>query len=91
MIFKVMSTFSGCGGSSLGYQMADGKVLMAVECDKHAVKTYQANFPNTHVYHGDIAKLSVADALKTKPGFTKFLEFADVAGDVIFGFVKSLL
>lgn len=62
--FTVVSTFSGCGGSSLGYQLAGGKVLLAVEWDKHAVDTYRKNFPTTDVYHGDIAKLSVADVLK---------------------------
>src|ERR1035438_8286507 len=61
--FKVISTFSGCGGSSLGYQMAGGKVLLAVEWDKNAVETYRLNFPDTPIYHGDIAKLSVQECL----------------------------
>jgi len=63
MSFNVISTFSGCGGSSLGYHLAGGKVLLAVEWDDNAVKTYQLNFPNTQVYHGDIAKLSVNEIL----------------------------
>ena len=69
--FTVVSTFSGCGGSSLGYKLAGGKVLLAVEWDKNAVETYRANFPGTDVYHGDIANLTVADVLKRtklKPG-----------------------
>ncbi len=57
--FTVISTFSGCGGSSLGYQLAGGKVLLAVEWDDNAVATYRLNFPDTPIYHGDIAKLSV--------------------------------
>lgn len=61
MSFTVISTFSGCGGSSLGYQMAGGKVLLAVEWDDHAVQTYKENFPGTPVYHGDIAKLTAAE------------------------------
>jgi DNA (cytosine-5)-methyltransferase 1 len=61
--FTVVSTFSGCGGSSLGYMWAGGKVLLAVEWDKHAVETYRANFPDTPVFHGDIAKLSVEEVL----------------------------
>lgn len=63
-MFTVVSTFSGCGGSSLGYQMAGGKVLLAVEWDDNAVKTYRANFPNTDIYHGDIAALTVEEVLK---------------------------
>ena len=69
-MFTVVSTFSGCGGSSLGYQMAGGKVLLAVEWDDNAVKTYRANFPDTDIYHGDIAALSVEEVLtrtKLKP------------------------
>ncbi len=59
--FNVVSTFSGCGGSSLGYQLAGGKVLLAVEWDDNAVETYRLNFPDTPIYHGDIGKLSVEE------------------------------
>ena len=62
--FSVVSTFSGCGGSSLGYQLAGGKVLLAVEWDDNAVATYRLNFPKTPIYHGDIAKLSVDECCK---------------------------
>ncbi len=69
--FTVVSTFSGCGGSSLGYKLAGGKVLLAVEWDANAVETYRLNFPATDVFHGDIAKLSVDEVLRRtglKPG-----------------------
>lgn len=59
MSFQVITTFSGCGGSSLGYQLAGGKIRLAVEWDDNAVETYRMNFPDTPVYHGDISKLSV--------------------------------
>jgi len=61
---QVISTFSGCGGSSLGYQLAGNKVILAVEWDNNAVETYKLNFPNTPIYHGDIAKLSVEEIFK---------------------------
>jgi DNA (cytosine-5)-methyltransferase 1 len=61
--FTVVSTFSGCGGSSTGYVWAGGKVLLAVEWDDNAVGTYRLNYPNTDVYHGDIAKLTVQEVL----------------------------
>jgi DNA (cytosine-5)-methyltransferase 1 len=64
MTFSVVSTFSGCGGSSLGYQMAGGKVLLAVEWDDNAVATYRLNFPKTDVYHGDISKLTIDEILE---------------------------
>ncbi|MGE5528078.1 MAG: DNA cytosine methyltransferase [Patescibacteria group bacterium] len=63
-LFRVVSTFSGCGGSSLGYRLAGGEVLLAVEWDDNAAATYKANFPGTPVYHGDIANLTVEECLR---------------------------
>jgi DNA (cytosine-5)-methyltransferase 1 len=60
----VISTFAGCGGSSLGYHLAGFRELLAVEWDDNAVATFKLNFPNVPVYHGDIAKLSVEQCLK---------------------------
>lgn len=60
----VISTFAGCGGSSLGYQMAGFKELLAVEWDDNAVDTFQLNFPDVPVYHGDIAKLTGAECMR---------------------------
>ncbi len=60
----VISTFAGCGGSSLGYGMAGFRELLAVEWDQNAVDTFRLNFPEVPVYHGDIAKLSVDDCLR---------------------------
>ena len=37
---------------------------MAVEWNDNAVQTYQANFPDTPVYHGDITKLSVEEVCR---------------------------
>ena len=59
----VISTFAGCGGSSLGYSMAGFRELLAVEWDQNAVDTFRLNFPDVLVYHGDIAALSVEDCL----------------------------
>lgn len=60
----VISTFAGCGGSSLGYSMAGYRELLAVEWDQNAVDTFRLNFPKVPVYHGDIAKLSVEECLE---------------------------
>lgn len=60
----VISTFAGCGGSSLGYSMAGFRELLAVEWDDNAVETFKLNFPDVPVYHGDIAKLSVEECLR---------------------------
>jgi len=55
---KVISTFSGCGGSSTGYKMAGCEVVACVEWDAHAVECYRANHPTTQVFHGDIHKVT---------------------------------
>ena len=55
---KVISTFSGCGGSSTGYKAAGCEVIASVEWDAHAVECYRANHPTTQVFHGDIHKVT---------------------------------
>ena len=60
----VVSTFAGCGGSSLGYKMAGFKELLAVEWEQNAVDTFRLNFPDVPVYHGDITKLTGAECMR---------------------------
>lgn len=61
--FTAISTFAGCGGSSLGYKWAGGKVLAAVEWDQNAVDTYRLNHEGTPVLHRDIATVAVDELL----------------------------
>lgn len=52
---KVISTFSGCGGSSLGYRMAGCMVLGASEFVPAAYEVYKLNAsPTTKVWTNDI-------------------------------------
>lgn len=60
----VISTFAGCGGSSLGYQMAGFKELLAIEWDDNAVMTFRLNFPDVPVYHGNICNLTSKQCMK---------------------------
>lgn len=62
--FTVVSTFSGAGGSSLGYKNAGGRILLAVEIENNAAATYRLNFPDTPIHKGDIGALKVEDVLK---------------------------
>lgn len=48
------STFSGCGGSSLGLHMAGWRIPYANEFVPAARETYLANFPDTYVDDRDI-------------------------------------
>jgi DNA (cytosine-5)-methyltransferase 1 len=59
-----VSTFSGCGGSSLGYKIAGFKVLWANEFIPAAAATYRANHPGTVLDTRDIRKVQPADILE---------------------------
>lgn len=69
---KVISTFAGCGGSSLGYRMAGFKILWASEFIDAARKVYEENAaPGTVVDGRDIRlvdPLAVLSELGLKPG-----------------------
>ncbi|WP_283843755.1 DNA cytosine methyltransferase [Caballeronia zhejiangensis] len=60
----VVSTFAGCGGSSLGYSMAGFEERLAIEWSEKQAASFSANFPLVPLYLGDIAELSNDDALR---------------------------
>jgi DNA (cytosine-5)-methyltransferase 1 len=57
----VVSTFSGCGGSCLGYAMAGYRTIWASEFIGAAAETYVANNPGVHLDRRDIRMVSAAD------------------------------
>lgn len=67
----VASTFSGCGGSCLGFEMAGYRVLWANEFLVIARKSYAANHPETLLDGRDIRRVEPSDILeacKLRPG-----------------------
>ncbi len=60
----VISIFAGCGGSSLGYQLAGYEELLAVEWNAKAAATFRRNFPDVPLYEGDINELTVKECMK---------------------------
>ena len=50
---KLISLFSGCGGSALGFKEAGCKVVFMNDLDKDACKTLEANF-DIQPQQGDI-------------------------------------
>lgn len=60
---NVISTFSGCGGSSLGYKLAGFRVLWANEFIPEAQKTYLANHGDTILSTRDIRTVT-ADEIR---------------------------
>lgn len=62
--YTVISTFAGGGGSSLGYQWAGFKELLAIDFDKNACETLTANFPDLTVWNRDIKTVQPIEILK---------------------------
>lgn len=62
--YRVASTFSGGGGSSLGYRMGGFLVVWASEFIEAARQTYRANFPNTIIDPRDVRQVQPKDFLK---------------------------
>ncbi len=62
--YNVISTFSGCGGSSLGYRMAGFKVLWANEFISIAAETYRLNH-SAIIDERDIREVQSNEILET--------------------------
>lgn len=63
--FHVVSTFSGAGGSCLGYRMAGYKVLWANEFVESAQEVYKLNHPSSYLDRRDIRVIEPSDILQT--------------------------
>jgi DNA (cytosine-5)-methyltransferase 1 len=61
--WNVVSTFSGCGGSCLGYRMAGFRVLWASEFVPAAQQAYKANHPNSILDTRDIRTIQPQEIL----------------------------
>ncbi len=61
--YKVVSTFSGCGGSCLGFEMAGFEVIWASEFIPAAQETYRLNHPDTILDTRDIRNVNAESIL----------------------------
>lgn len=59
--------FSGCGGMSLGFEMAGFEGLLAIDNWQDALDTYVHNRPGVHTFCGDLSTLNPAK-LKEEEG-----------------------
>jgi DNA (cytosine-5)-methyltransferase 1 len=69
--FKVASTFSGCGGSCLGYRMAGFKVVWANEFVPAAQDSYRANMSSDAVLDGRDIKVVQAEEILQATGLAR--------------------
>ena len=60
---NIIDLFAGCGGLSLGFEMAGFNIPLAIERDEWASETYKANHKNTKVITGDITQILDLDNL----------------------------
>jgi DNA (cytosine-5)-methyltransferase 1 len=75
--YRVVSTFSGAGGSCLGFRMAGFRVVWASEFIAAARETYLANWPDAHVDARDIRRVTAKEVLAAAglgPGEVDVLE-----------------
>ncbi|MEW8286555.1 MAG: DNA cytosine methyltransferase, partial [Candidatus Thiodiazotropha endolucinida] len=56
MVLKVFDFFSGCGGTSKGFENAGLKPVFALDFDKDAANTFKHNFPKVKFSQSDITK-----------------------------------
>lgn len=59
--FTFIDLFAGIGGLRRGFEAQNGRCVFTSEWDKHAVKTYRANFPDAEEPWGDITKIEPSD------------------------------
>ena len=60
---NVIDLFAGCGGLSLGFEMAGFKIPLAIEIDEWASETYKKNHEGTKVITEDITQITNLDEL----------------------------
>ena len=56
--FTFIDLFAGIGGIRRGFENAGGECVFTSEYDRHAVKTYLANYRCNHDIHGDIREIT---------------------------------
>ncbi len=62
--YRLVSTFSGCGGSCLGFRWAGFETLWASEFIEPARHVYEANHPGVRVNSRDIRTLTAEEVLE---------------------------
>jgi len=76
MTLNVFDFFSGCGGTSKGFQNAGLNPVFALDFDKDAASTFKTNFPSVCFRNSDIRWFDTADLdeliLDNKVGRTLF-------------------
>ena len=54
----VAELFCGCGGTSLGFEMAGFETVLGCDIHTPSIQTFQANHPNCSTITGDVKKVN---------------------------------
>jgi len=54
----VVELFCGCGGTSLGFEMAGFEIVLGCDIHTPSIQTFQANHPNSSTILGDVRKVN---------------------------------
>ena len=65
---NVLDLFSGCGGISSGFQMADYNIIGGIDFDLDSVDTFRHNFPNSKTICIDLLEYSNQSILEDYSG-----------------------
>jgi len=65
---NVLDLFCGCGGLSQGFLDASYNVIMGVDFDEAALKTYKYNHKNSKTLRADLSKDEAIEEIKSKLG-----------------------
>lgn len=60
-MIKVFDFFSGCGGTSCGFQRAGLDIVLGLDVDHDAAQTYRSNFPKAAFIEADIRTLNASE------------------------------
>lgn len=59
-MIQVVDFFSGCGGTSCGFQSAGLEILAGLDIDAEAAATYRKNFPRASFFEGDVRMMDAS-------------------------------
>lgn len=65
---NVVDLFSGVGGITTGFEMAEFHTILANEIDPQISRSFKANFPTTEMINEDISTLDIAAVARRLPG-----------------------
>lgn len=88
--YTVLDLFCGCGGLSKGFEMAGYKILLGVDFNEPALKTYAHNHKGSKTLCGDLSAPDTFDKINSLIGNqTIDVIIGGPLADYLLGYVRS--